>query len=173
MVGWHHGHATLVNGTLEKLAALVPLPHVHLVRYGGCLAPHSHLRSAIMPTTRPHGRGGDGHRVALLELGTAAEALLALDMARAPGVAGAQRIIAAITHSEVIRQILQHLQAGGRPAPDCPSACQPNSLRLVLGLTAPGGSPTRPQLRRLVGANSPRPVLRLRSLLTPPLGGEG
>src|SRR5262245_35825040 len=29
---------------LEKLAALVPLPYVHLVRYGGCLAPHSHLR---------------------------------------------------------------------------------------------------------------------------------
>jgi hypothetical protein len=24
---------------LEKLAALVPLPRVHLVRYGGCLAP--------------------------------------------------------------------------------------------------------------------------------------
>ena len=35
---------------LEKLAALVPLPHVHLVRYGGCLAPHSHLRRAIIPT---------------------------------------------------------------------------------------------------------------------------
>src|SRR5262249_46825482 len=29
---------------LEKLAALVPLPRMHLVRYGGCLAPHSHLR---------------------------------------------------------------------------------------------------------------------------------
>jgi hypothetical protein len=26
---------------LEKLAALVPLPRAHLVRYGGCLAPHS------------------------------------------------------------------------------------------------------------------------------------
>jgi hypothetical protein len=26
---------------LEKLATLVPLPRVHLVRYGGCLAPHS------------------------------------------------------------------------------------------------------------------------------------
>ena len=25
---------------LEKLAALVPLPRVHLVRYAGCLAPH-------------------------------------------------------------------------------------------------------------------------------------
>jgi len=37
---------------LEKLAALVPLPRGHLVRYGGCLAPHSHLRGAIIPTPR-------------------------------------------------------------------------------------------------------------------------
>jgi hypothetical protein len=34
---------------LEKLAALVPLPHVHLVRYGGCLAPHNHLRGSVIP----------------------------------------------------------------------------------------------------------------------------
>src|SRR5262249_33665114 len=34
---------------LEKLAALVPLPRVPLVRYGGCLAPHSHRRGAIRP----------------------------------------------------------------------------------------------------------------------------
>src|ERR671931_2749113 len=40
---------------LEKLAALVPLPHVHLVRYGGCLPPHSHLRGAILPTPRQQG----------------------------------------------------------------------------------------------------------------------
>jgi hypothetical protein len=35
---------------VEKLAALVPLPRVYLVRYGGCLAPHRHLRGAIIPT---------------------------------------------------------------------------------------------------------------------------
>src|SRR6266536_2089755 len=40
---------------LEKLAALVPLPLVHLVRYGGCLAPHSHLRGVILPTPRQQG----------------------------------------------------------------------------------------------------------------------
>src|SRR5438094_4961487 len=40
---------------LEKLAALVPLPHGHLVRYGGCLAPQSHLRGAILPTPRQQG----------------------------------------------------------------------------------------------------------------------
>jgi hypothetical protein len=33
---------------LEKLAALVPLPCVQLVRYGGCLAPHSRRRGAIV-----------------------------------------------------------------------------------------------------------------------------
>ena len=32
---------------VEKLAALVPLPRVHLVRYSGCLAPHSHLRGVL------------------------------------------------------------------------------------------------------------------------------
>jgi hypothetical protein len=32
----------------------VPLPRVHLVRYGGCLAPHSHLRDAIILTPRQH-----------------------------------------------------------------------------------------------------------------------
>jgi len=40
---------------IEKLAALVPLPRMHLVRYGGCLAPHSHLRGAIIPTPRQQG----------------------------------------------------------------------------------------------------------------------
>ena len=45
---------------LEKLAALVPLLRVHLVRYGGCLAPHSQLREAIIPTPRQQGvDGGD------------------------------------------------------------------------------------------------------------------
>ena len=40
---------------LEKLAALVPLPHVHLVRYGGCLASHSCLRGSVIPTPRQQG----------------------------------------------------------------------------------------------------------------------
>jgi hypothetical protein len=40
---------------LEKLAALVPLPRLHLVRYGGCMAPHSPLRGTIVPTPRQQG----------------------------------------------------------------------------------------------------------------------
>src|SRR5262249_57315288 len=44
---------------LEKLVALVPLPHVPLVRYGGGLAPHSHLRGSVIPTPRPQGLDGE------------------------------------------------------------------------------------------------------------------
>jgi hypothetical protein len=40
---------------LEKLAARVPPPRVHPVRYGGCLAPHRKLRAAITPTPRQQG----------------------------------------------------------------------------------------------------------------------
>src|SRR5262245_36952222 len=40
---------------VEKLAALVPLPRVHLVRYRGCLAPPRHLREALLPTPRQQG----------------------------------------------------------------------------------------------------------------------
>src|SRR5262249_40392607 len=40
---------------LEKLAALVPLPHVHLVRSGGCLAPHSPLRGSVIPPRASRG----------------------------------------------------------------------------------------------------------------------
>jgi hypothetical protein len=44
---------------LEKLAALVPQPRAHLVRYAGCLAPHSTLRAAIIPTPRQQGVDGE------------------------------------------------------------------------------------------------------------------
>jgi hypothetical protein len=44
---------------LEKLAAIVLLPRVHLVRYGGCSAPHGTLRAAIIPTPRQQGVDGE------------------------------------------------------------------------------------------------------------------
>jgi hypothetical protein len=44
---------------LEKLAALVPVPRAHLVRYGGCLAPHSGLRVTLVPSPRQQGMDGE------------------------------------------------------------------------------------------------------------------
>jgi hypothetical protein len=108
---------------LEKLAALVPLPHVHLVRYGGCLAPHSHLRHAIMPSPRQQGMDGeDAHTgtpywswARLLGRG------FGLEMATCPFCQrGAMRLIAVITQGEVISKSLRHLKRAADPPPIAP-----------------------------------------------------
>jgi len=109
---------------LEKLAALVPLPHVPLGRYGGCLAPHSHLRGAIRPTPRQQGMVGEEaktgtpywHWAKLLGR------VFGLDMAPCPFCRrGALRIIAVITQESVITRILRHLQLASVPPPIAPA----------------------------------------------------
>jgi len=112
---------------LEKLAALVPLPRVHLVRYGGCLAPHSTLRAAIIPTPRQQGVDGEEaktgtpywHWARLLGR------VFHLDMATCPFCRrGSLRIIAAITQESVITRILRHLQLASLPPPIAPARCR-------------------------------------------------
>ena len=132
---------------LEKLAALVPLPRMHLVRYGGCLAPHSHLRGAIIPTSRQQGMADEALDTGSPSWGWARllQWVFALDMARYPFCQrGTLRIIAVMTHGEVTRKILQHLKLAVDP-PDRSGACPPGRLCLVLRLTAPGGSLNRPR----------------------------
>jgi hypothetical protein len=109
---------------LEKLAALVPLPRVHLVRYGGCLAPHSHLRGAIIPTPRQQGVDEEETDTWSSHWSWARllKRVFALDMARCPWCQrGVLRLIAAITHGEVIRKILQHLKLSADPPPIAPA----------------------------------------------------
>ena len=103
---------------LEKLAALVPLPRVHLVRYGGCLAPHSSLRGAIIPTPRQQGVEDEATDTGSLRWSWAQllQRVFALDIARCPFCQqGSLRIIAAITQGEVIRKILRHLKLAADP----------------------------------------------------------
>jgi hypothetical protein len=109
---------------LEKLAALVPLPHVHLVRYGGCLAPHSHLRGAILPTPRQQGLDEPeacptSPRWSWARL---LQRVFALDMATCPFCQrGVLRLIAVITQGEVIGKILRHLKRAADPPPITPA----------------------------------------------------
>jgi hypothetical protein len=110
---------------LEKLAALVPLPRMHLVRYGGCLAPHSPLRGAIIPTPRQQGIEDEAATDTTSPRWSWARLLkrvFALYMARCQFCQqGTLRLIAAITHGEVIRKILQHLKLAVDPPPIAPA----------------------------------------------------
>jgi len=109
---------------LEKLAALVPLPHVHLVRYGGCLAPHSHLRGAIRPTPRQQGLdGAETHPgTPYWPWARLLGRVFGLDMATCPFCRrGTLRLIAVITQESVITRILRHLQLASVPPPIAPA----------------------------------------------------
>jgi hypothetical protein len=109
---------------LEKLAALVPLPHVHLVRYGGCLAPHSHLRGAIRPTLRQQGLDGEAAHTGTSYWPWARllGRVFGLEMATCPFCRrGSLRIIAVITQESVITRILRHLQLASVPPPIAPA----------------------------------------------------
>jgi putative transposase/transposase-like zinc-binding protein len=109
---------------LEKLAALIPLPHVHLVRYGGCLAPHSHLRHAIMPSPRQQGMGReDAHTgTPYWPWARLLGRVFDLEMTTCPLCQrGVLRLIAIITQGEVIRKILRHLKLSADPPPIAPA----------------------------------------------------
>jgi hypothetical protein len=112
---------------LEKLSALVPLPRVHLVRYAGCLAPHSKLRDAIIPTPRQQGVNGDETktRTSYWNWARLLGRVFALDMATCPLCRrGSLRIIAAMTQESVITRILRHLQLASVPPPIAPARCR-------------------------------------------------
>lgn len=103
---------------LEKRATWVPPPRVHQVRYGGCLAAHSKLRGAIIPTPRQQGVKATACPVSS-RFGWARwlKRVFALDMERCPRChQGVLQIIAAITERPLIGRILTHLKL----APDPP-----------------------------------------------------
>jgi len=109
---------------LEKLAALVPLPRIHLVRYGGCLAPHSRLRGAITPT--PRQQGGEepeaSNAAPRWSWARLLKRVFAFNLATCPFChQGTLRSIAAITQGEVIRKILRHVKLAPDPPPMAPA----------------------------------------------------
>ncbi len=109
---------------LEKLAALVPLPHVHLVRYGGCLAPHSHLRGAILPTPRQQGLDEPEACPTSPRWNWAwlLQRVFGLEMVTCPWCQrGTLRLIAVITQGAVVRTILRHLKRSADPPPIAPA----------------------------------------------------
>ena len=109
---------------VEKLAAIVPLPRVPLVRSAGCLAPHSTLREAIIPTPRQQGVDGEEAQTGTPSWSWARllGRVFALDMATCPLCrCGSLRIIAAITQESVITRILRHCKLASVPPPIAPA----------------------------------------------------
>ena len=105
---------------LGKLAALVPHPRKHLVRFHGVYAPNARLRSLVTPddpveeacvheVSEPPGSGGS-HRLGWARL---MRRVFAVDALECPRCEGRMQTIAFVMAAEPIRKILR---AMGYPA---------------------------------------------------------
>jgi Putative transposase len=112
---------------MERLAALVPRPRLHLIRFHGVLAPNAKLRSKIVPAppqraTEPptdHAQGqGETPRMSWARL---LKRVFDIDIEHCPNCGGSLKIIAAIEDPPVIVKILTHLSLPTRAPPRAPA----------------------------------------------------
>ena len=134
---WRDGTTHLVMSPLEfmqRLAALVPRPRSHLIRFHGALAPNAKLRSLVVPQEPeptvqeakpaecevicPH------HRPARLSWAKLLKRVFELHMEHCPHCGGELKIIAAILEQPVIEKILTHLGLRARATPRAPARGQ-------------------------------------------------
>ena len=103
---WREGTTHISMSPLEfmqRLAALVPRPRLHLIRFHGVLAPNAGLRAAIVP--------GPVHNAGVFDI----------DREHCPQCGGEFKTIATIGEPAVIVRILTHLGLPAR-APLCSPA---------------------------------------------------
>ncbi len=131
---WRDGTTHLVMSPLEfmqRLAALVPRPRLHLIRFHGVLAPNAKLRALVVPQGRAQPEAATEaaaateceaetvrarpHRISWARL---LKRVFDIDMQHCPNCGGGElKIIAAILERPVIEKILMHLGLQAQPPP--------------------------------------------------------
>ena len=110
---------------MQRLAALVPRPRLHLIRFHGVLAPHAKLRAAIVPSAPEeaivHAADHAHDRPARMSWARLLKRVFDLDIERCSNCGGSLKIIAAIEEPPVIVRILAHLGLPTRAPPRTPA----------------------------------------------------
>jgi hypothetical protein len=110
---------------MQRLAALVPRPRLHLIRFHGVLAPNAGLRAAIVPGSpeKPGDEAAHDAHEAPARMGWARllKRVFDIDLERCPQCGGTLKIIAAIEEPAVIVKILTHLGLPARAPPRSPA----------------------------------------------------
>jgi hypothetical protein len=107
------------------MAALVPRPRLHLIRFHGVLAPHAKLRAAIVPIpaqrTTAHAADCDHAHGARARMSWARllKRVYGIDVERFE-CGGKLKIIAGIEEPAAIKRILTHLGLSAQPPPRTP-----------------------------------------------------
>jgi hypothetical protein len=128
---WRNGATHIVMAPLEfmqRLAALVPRPRLHLIRFHGVLAPNAKLRSQVVPTPAqtPTTHAGDcvhapAHSAPVrMSWARLLKRVYDIDIERC-ACGGKLKIIAVIEEPSVIERILTHLGLCAQPPPRAPA----------------------------------------------------
>jgi hypothetical protein len=121
---------------MQRLAALVPRPRLHLIRFHGVQAPNAKLRALVVPQGPPAQAPVATEAAADAEcegqavpyrpyrIGWARrlERVFDIDMQHCPNCGGELKIIAAILERPVIDKFLAHLGLDPQPPPKGPGA---------------------------------------------------
>ena len=87
---------------MQRLAALVPRPRLHLIGLHGVLAPHAKLRSAIVPSPADHATGQAAdythHSPARISWARLLKRVFDIDIEHCANCGGALKIIRAARH---------------------------------------------------------------------------
>ena len=114
---------------MQRLAALVRRPRLHLIRFHGVLAPHAKLRAQIVasvPLSVPqtcdhHTPAAPAEAPARMSCACLLQRVLDIDIEQCPRCGGRLKIIAAIVDPQVIVHILTHLGLPARAPPRSPA----------------------------------------------------
>ncbi len=110
---------------MQRLAALVPRPRLHLIRLHGVLAPNAKLRSEIIPgpleNTSEHAANHAHGATARMSWARLLKRVFDIDIEHCPRCGGRLKIIAAIEEPPVIARILTHLGLPARAPPRTPA----------------------------------------------------
>jgi ribosomal protein S27E len=110
---------------MQRLAALVPRPRLHLIRFHGVLAPNAKLRSAIVPgpaeNISEHAADHAHGAPARMSWARLLKRVFDIDIEHCPQCGAHLKIIAAIEEPAVIAKILTHLGLPARAPPRTPA----------------------------------------------------
>jgi hypothetical protein len=114
---------------LQRLAAIVPRPRLHLIRFHGVLAPNAALRSQIVPgesdqataSSNEDGEAPAASTRARMSWAQLLKRVFAINLTTCPQCGGPLTLLATIEEPAVIVKILTHLGLPTRAPPRAPA----------------------------------------------------
>ena len=111
---------------MQRLAALVPRPRLHLIRFHGVLAPNAKLRSQVVPVPSARTTAGEGDcthahsKPVRMTWAQLLKRVFDIDIERC-ACGGKLKLIAVIEEPAVIEKILKHIGLDPRSPPIAPA----------------------------------------------------